>query len=83
MRAPRPVGGGQGGHRDDPFVTTGAARAERGGERISALSESTYGAIYTRPWWDMLASLVNQNFRRLVIWRGCGGHDLRQTVELF
>jgi creatinine amidohydrolase len=31
----------------------------------------------------VLASLVDQGFRRLVIWRGCGGHDLRQTVERF
>jgi creatinine amidohydrolase len=31
----------------------------------------------------VLASLVNQNFRQMVIWRGCGGHDLRQTVDRF
>ena len=31
----------------------------------------------------ILTSLVEQGFRRLVIWRGCGGHDLRQLVERF
>jgi creatinine amidohydrolase len=31
----------------------------------------------------ILASLAEQGFARLVVWRGCGGHDLRATVERF
>ena len=31
----------------------------------------------------ILASLAEQGFRRIVVWRGCGGHDLRETVERF
>ena len=30
-----------------------------------------------------LASLAEQGFRRVVVWRGCGGHDLRETVMRF
>jgi len=30
-----------------------------------------------------LDSLAGQGFRRLVVWRGCGGHDLRGVVERF
>ena len=30
-----------------------------------------------------LASLAEQGFRRIVVWRGCGGHDLRETVKRF
>ena len=30
-----------------------------------------------------LTSLATQGFRRIVVWRGCGGHDLRETVERF
>ena len=31
----------------------------------------------------VLTSLAEQGFRRIVVWRGCGGHDLRQAVERF
>jgi creatinine amidohydrolase len=31
----------------------------------------------------VLDSLAGQGFRRLVVWRGCGGHDLRGVVERF
>ena len=31
----------------------------------------------------VLASLAEQGFRRIVVWRGCGGHDLRTAVERF
>lgn len=31
----------------------------------------------------ILTSLVEQGFRRLVLWRGCGGHDLREVVDRF
>ncbi len=31
----------------------------------------------------VLTSLVEQGFRRMVIWRGCGGHDLSETVDHF
>ena len=31
----------------------------------------------------ILASLAEQGFRRIVVWRGCGGHDLRAAVERF
>lgn len=31
----------------------------------------------------ILASLVAQGFQRLVLWRGCGGHDLSGVVERF
>ena len=29
----------------------------------------------------VLASLADQGFRRIVVWRGCGGHDLQFAVE--
>jgi creatinine amidohydrolase len=32
---------------------------------------------------DVLESLVAQGFRRLVIWRGCGGHRLAELVRRF
>ncbi len=31
----------------------------------------------------ILTSLAEQGFSRLVVWRGCGGHDLRDTVTQF
>ena len=30
-----------------------------------------------------LESLAEQGFGRIVVWRGCGGHDLRETVKRF
>ncbi len=30
---------------------------------------------------SVLRSLAAQGFRRIVVWRGCGGHDLRGVVE--
>ena len=32
---------------------------------------------------SVLESLVEQGFQRLVVWRGCGGHDLSRAVEQF
>jgi creatinine amidohydrolase len=32
---------------------------------------------------SVLESLVEQGFRRLIVWRGCGGHDLSGVVERF
>jgi hypothetical protein len=31
----------------------------------------------------VLKSLAEQRFRRIVVWRGYGGHDLRRTVKRF
>lgn len=31
----------------------------------------------------ILDSLVTQGFRRMVLWRGCGGHDLKEVVDRF
>jgi creatinine amidohydrolase len=31
----------------------------------------------------ILTSLVAQGFRRMVVWRGCGGHDLGEVVYRF
>lgn len=31
----------------------------------------------------ILKSLADQGFRCIVVWRGCGAHDLRETVEQF
>ncbi len=31
----------------------------------------------------ILASLVMQGFKRMVLWRGCGGHDLSDVMERF
>jgi creatinine amidohydrolase len=31
----------------------------------------------------VLASLADQGFGRILVWRGCGGHDLRRVVEEF
>ena len=30
-----------------------------------------------------LTSLAEQGFRKIVVWRGCGGHDLREAVQRF
>ncbi len=32
---------------------------------------------------SVLVSLADQGFRRLVVWRGCGGHDLHAAVSRF
>lgn len=31
----------------------------------------------------VLDSLADQGFQRILVWRGCGGHDLRNVVERF
>jgi hypothetical protein len=31
----------------------------------------------------ILVSLARQGFQRIVVWRGCGGHDLRDVVNQF
>ena len=31
----------------------------------------------------ILTSLVTQGFQRMVLWRGCGGHDLAAVVDRF
>jgi len=31
----------------------------------------------------VLASLADQGFARILVWRGCGGHDLRGAIERF
>ena len=31
----------------------------------------------------VLDSLAEQGFRKIVVWRGCGGHDLTATIEAF
>jgi creatinine amidohydrolase len=31
----------------------------------------------------VLVSLATQGFQRILIWRGCGGHELRTMVEQF
>jgi len=33
--------------------------------------------------WSILSSLEEQGFRRIVIWRGCGQHDLSDVVDRF
>ena len=32
---------------------------------------------------SILKSLSGQGFHRIVVWRGCGGHDIRETVTMF
>ncbi len=32
---------------------------------------------------SILKSLAEQGFKRIVVWRGCGAHDLRESVERF
>ena len=32
---------------------------------------------------SILTALAEQGFRRIIVWRGCGSHDLRDTVERF
>ena len=32
---------------------------------------------------SILESLAEQGFRKIVVWRGCGGHDLREPVKRF
>ncbi len=32
---------------------------------------------------SVLVSLAEQGFRRIAVWRGCGGHDLRDVVDRF
>ena len=46
----------------------------RGDGGLVDLSQTTFESLLE----DVLYSLVAQRFRRLVIWRGCGGHQLRQ-----
>ena len=43
------------------------------------LPRSLHDAVVTA----VLDSLAAQGFRAAVIWRGCGGHDLRQTVASY
>src|SRR5207302_1807996 len=31
----------------------------------------------------ILASLADQGFEHILVWRGCGGHDLRGVVDRF
>jgi creatinine amidohydrolase len=31
----------------------------------------------------ILSSLVAQGFQRMILWRGCGGHDLKEVVDRF
>lgn len=33
--------------------------------------------------YSILKSLSEQGFKRIIIWRGCGAHDLRETVKSF
>jgi creatinine amidohydrolase len=33
--------------------------------------------------YEVLVSLAEQGFRRILVWRGCGQHDLMETVERF
>lgn len=32
---------------------------------------------------SILVSLAEQGFRRIVVWRGCGGHDLQPVIDRF
>ena len=43
------------------------------------LRQSTHEAVFG----DMLESLAAQGFETLVVWRGCGQHDLRSVIERF
>ncbi len=43
------------------------------------LRQSTHEAIVE----DLLDSLATQGFRLLLLWRGCGQHDLEKVVEAF
>ena len=43
------------------------------------LPQTTHEAVIA----SVLASVADQGFRRAVIWRGCGGHDLAGAVERF
>ena len=40
-------------------------------------------AVYDSIVFSVLTSLADQGFRKVVVWRGCGGHDLRGTVARF
>jgi creatinine amidohydrolase len=33
--------------------------------------------------WAILTSLADQGFKRILVWRGCGGHDLEDLVARF
>jgi creatinine amidohydrolase len=33
--------------------------------------------------WAILDSLVTQGFQRILVWRGCGGHDLADLIKRF
>jgi creatinine amidohydrolase len=43
------------------------------------LRQSTHEAVVE----DILESLAAQGFERLLVWRGCGGHDLSRVVDEF
>ncbi|TAK55858.1 MAG: creatininase family protein [Dehalococcoidia bacterium] len=43
------------------------------------LRQPTHEAIVE----DVLRSLANQGFKTIIVWRGCGQHDLARVIELF
>lgn len=63
-----------------PVVPFGPTPEHRGfGSGYIHLPQSVHELVVTA----VLDSLVEQNFRRMIIWRGCGQHDLMQVVKQF
>lgn len=61
-----------------PTLPFGPAPEHRGyGSGYINLRQETFEALLQ----DVLDSLVEQGFRRIVIWRGCGGHRLAELVS--
>jgi creatinine amidohydrolase len=63
-----------------PVLPFGPTPEHRGfGAGFVDLSQSLHEAVIK----EVLQSLLDQGFRRIVIWRGCGQHDLSQVVCFF
>ncbi len=63
-----------------PAMPFGPTPEHRGfGSGYIDLPQSVHELVLTA----VLDSLVTQGFEKMIIWRGCGGHDLRSVTERF
>jgi creatinine amidohydrolase len=63
-----------------PAMPFGPTREHRGyGSGYIHLPQAVHEAVVS----SILESLAEQGFRRMVVWRGCGGHDLTGVVGRF
>jgi creatinine amidohydrolase len=61
-----------------PALPFGPTPEHRGfGAGYIDLPNDVHEAVITA----ILRSLVQQGFRRILVWRGCGGHDLQKSID--